>query len=285
MTKSKNSENNDGNYSDLLEILREKQKIRLGNFKSGEYLTLEYNIEEANPQPEPLIVIPTSSDSIGDISSDANTNPLPESAIFISPSYNSKDDIGVNSYFNSTNQERSDAFLNKESKVFSKVFISYSHDSEEHKKRVKELSERLNKIDGIKCVLDQDVVKLEYKWPRWMSEKIEEADFVIIICTKQYKERAYKKRGSGVYMEASLIETLLSYDSNYNKFLSVIFSEKGTDIRVYIPTFLLGLNVHILDVTNDKSYEAEFQQLCDRIKYQPSESRQKLDERGISPPE
>ncbi len=48
------------------------------------------------------------------------------------------------------------------------VFISYSHDSGEHRKQVLGLSERLRR-DGIETILDQYVNGTpEEGWPRWM---------------------------------------------------------------------------------------------------------------------
>lgn len=49
------------------------------------------------------------------------------------------------------------------------VFISYSHDSDEHRDRVLALSERLRQ-DGIKTLLDQyENGSPSQGWPRWMA--------------------------------------------------------------------------------------------------------------------
>jgi SEFIR domain len=54
-----------------------------------------------------------------------------------------------------------------------KVFISYSHDSPEHEKRVLELAERL-RADGVDAQLDQYVAGAPYEgWPRWMLDRLE----------------------------------------------------------------------------------------------------------------
>ena len=69
-----------------------------------------------------------------------------------------------------------------------KVFISYSHDSDEHRIRVLALSDGLRK-KGIDCNLDQYEPTPKEGWPRWMTRQIRDADFVLMICTDNYRGR------------------------------------------------------------------------------------------------
>src|SRR5689334_12688989 len=67
-----------------------------------------------------------------------------------------------------------------------KVFISYSHDSDEHRARVLALSERLRE-DGIETRLDQYLNGAPSEgWPRWMLNQLDEASFVLVVCTETY---------------------------------------------------------------------------------------------------
>jgi hypothetical protein len=66
-----------------------------------------------------------------------------------------------------------------------KVFISYSHDSEQHKEWVLALSNTLRQ-HGIDCQIDQYVTFVEEGWMLWMQQQIENADFVLLVCTKKY---------------------------------------------------------------------------------------------------
>jgi len=50
-----------------------------------------------------------------------------------------------------------------------KVFISYSHDSDQHKDRVLTLSDRL-RADGIDCTIDQYETFPPEGWARWCNE-------------------------------------------------------------------------------------------------------------------
>jgi hypothetical protein len=64
----------------------------------------------------------------------------------------------------------------------SKVFISYSHDSEDHAARVLHLAQQL-RHDGLECGIDQFIQSGPREgWPRWMQRQIEEAQYVLVIC-------------------------------------------------------------------------------------------------------
>ena len=65
------------------------------------------------------------------------------------------------------------------------LFISYSHDSDEHRDRVLGLSERL-RADGIPTILDRYVEKGSPSegWPRWMMNGLNAATHVFCVCTR-----------------------------------------------------------------------------------------------------
>lgn len=61
------------------------------------------------------------------------------------------------------------------------VFISYSHDSEQHRQQVLALADRLN-ADSIDCELDQYINgSPEQGWPMWMEQQLEGAEFVLLV--------------------------------------------------------------------------------------------------------
>jgi hypothetical protein len=109
------------------------------------------------------------------------------------------------------------------------VFISYSHDSEEHAARVLALADRLI-ADGVDCILDQYEGDPPEGWPRWMDRKIKEADFVIMICTETYFNRVMGKEqpgvGRGVKWEGNLIyQHIYQAESENRKFIPVLFAD------------------------------------------------------------
>ncbi|MCH9028068.1 MAG: toll/interleukin-1 receptor domain-containing protein, partial [Bacteroidetes bacterium] len=106
-----------------------------------------------------------------------------------------------------------------------KVFISYSHDSEEHANRVLSFSNQLVK-NGIDCILDQYVDAPPEGWPRWMDQNIKNSDFVLMICTDNYYNRVMGKeeigKGLGVKWEGKLIYSQIYFDDTKNtKFIPV----------------------------------------------------------------
>ena len=76
-----------------------------------------------------------------------------------------------------------------------RVFISYSHDDRGHADRVAALSARLRQ-DGIDWRIDQYYVRPPEGWPNWMQQQIDEADTVLVVCTKTYRERFERRQPS-----------------------------------------------------------------------------------------
>lgn len=115
-----------------------------------------------------------------------------------------------------------------------KVFISYSHDSEEHRAKVLSLSERL-RADGIETLLDQYVNgSPEQGWPRWMLDQLDLADTVLVVCTETYYRRfrghEVPGKGKGADWEGALITTeLYNARSRTLKFVPVFLSERNED--------------------------------------------------------
>jgi hypothetical protein len=107
------------------------------------------------------------------------------------------------------------------------VFISYSHDSEDHRKAVLRLAHRLQDA-GLDVRFDRFVEhEPPAKWPLWMRQQLDEADFVLCVVTKLYRERFLEDgpedRGHGVRWEATLITSDLYYTRRETaRFLPVV---------------------------------------------------------------
>jgi len=138
----------------------------------------------------------------------------------------------------------------------SKVFITYSHDSEEHKTAVLKLAQQL-RDDGLDCQIDQFHLGGPTEgWPRWMQRSVEEADFVLVVCTETYKRRFDGKeqpgKGKGADWEGILVlQQLYDARSINEKFLPVLLS--GADEEV-IPLPLKPFTYHRLPDCYEKLY-------------------------------
>ena len=70
-----------------------------------------------------------------------------------------------------------------------RVFISYSHDSDRHKKWVLNLASQL-RAKGVDAVLDQWDLKPGKDVTLFMEEQLAECDFAILVCTQRYVDKA-----------------------------------------------------------------------------------------------
>ena len=73
------------------------------------------------------------------------------------------------------------------------VFVSYSHDpaNPEHSHNVLRLAASLMR-DGLTVFIDQNRGDDEEKipWPIWMEDRIESADYVLLVCTDVLEQGA-----------------------------------------------------------------------------------------------
>lgn len=129
-----------------------------------------------------------------------------------------------------------------------KVFISYSHDSKEHKDLVLKLAQRMRR-NGINCDLDLYDTSPKKGWRRWMENQIKEASYVLVICTQTYCRRFEGKeedgKGLGVKWEAAIIaREIYENDMHNERFLPVIFTEAD---RIHIPDVLRDFTYYQID--------------------------------------
>lgn len=130
-----------------------------------------------------------------------------------------------------------------------RVFISYSHDSREHCDRVLALAQQLRR-DGINAELDQLHQDELLHWPRWCEEqlRLENSDFVLCVCTEEYKRRIEGKApadvGKGVFWEGTLIYNYLYDEKGNRRFVPVRLGKAGAGD---IPSLLSGYTRFHLD--------------------------------------
>lgn len=116
-----------------------------------------------------------------------------------------------------------------------KVFISYAWEDEDHIAWVRQLAARLLQ-NGIEATLDQYDLELGDRLPQFMEQSVSESDYVLVICTPIYKQKADRRSG-GVGYEGHIISEELLLKGNERKFIPVI--RKGTHENA-MPTYLSG---------------------------------------------
>ena len=135
-----------------------------------------------------------------------------------------------------------------------KVFISYSHDTPEHKRWVSELSTKLHR-KGVNVILDQWDLRLDDDVTQFMERGIKDSNKVLVICTDSYVRKANAGEG-GVGYEPMIVTRKLVEDVGTNKFILIAHQTLGGDKT---PSFL-GAQVYI-DLPDEDQFDEKFNEL------------------------
>ena len=103
-----------------------------------------------------------------------------------------------------------------------KLFVSYSHDTEQHKDWVLTLATRLM-ANGVDVILDQWDLTLGADLPRFMEQGLSEAKRVLAICTDAYVQKANAGRG-GVGYEKMILTAQLMQEISSDRIIPVVRS-------------------------------------------------------------
>jgi TIR domain len=134
-----------------------------------------------------------------------------------------------------------------------KVFVSYSHDSIDHKDWVLKLATRL-RANGIDVTLDQWDVPLGGDLPKFMEDGLIDAKKVLAVCSETYVNKANAGK-SGVGYEKMILSAVLMRDISDTKIIAVIRNNAATSL----PTFL-GTK-RFVDFREDLTFEERYQDL------------------------
>lgn len=107
-----------------------------------------------------------------------------------------------------------------------RVFISYSHDTTDHKDRVRDLAGELRR-NGCDVRLDQYESTPDEGWQRWMTVQVEQADVVLLVCTETFKRRFEGNEkpgvGRGADFEGLLTSQRLYENTRKHRIIPVLF--------------------------------------------------------------
>lgn len=112
-----------------------------------------------------------------------------------------------------------------------KVFISYAHESEQLSDSVLTLSNYL-RSKGIDSEIDQYEEAPQEGWPKWMQRQIQQADYVLVVCSELFYKRTNDHSGEeiglGVKWETTLIlQQLYSLNTKNDKYIPIIASNSN----------------------------------------------------------
>ena len=142
------------------------------------------------------------------------------------------------------------------------VFVSYSHDHEDHIAWVLQLATRL-RHNGVNAILDQWNLDLGRDVAAFIERGLSESNRVVCICSENYVRRANEKRG-GVGYEKTIMTAEILRDQNADWVIPVIRNNPGDEV---LPVFL-GARRYV-DFRDDSQYERQYQELLRSLLDEP----------------
>jgi hypothetical protein len=133
-----------------------------------------------------------------------------------------------------------------------RVFITYAHDTEDHKKLVLRFATLLRSRIGLDVVLDQWYDNVRVDWSLWATQNLATADFVIVVGSPLYRERADgfapPDEGRGSQFETAMIRNRLTRDirEGTRQVLPVVLPGRSVED---IPEFLNAYSTTRYEIT------------------------------------
>jgi hypothetical protein len=138
------------------------------------------------------------------------------------------------------------------------VFIAYSWDDENHKRWVQDLAARL-RGDGVAVTLDQWETIPGDQLPEFMERAIRDNEYVLIVCTPQYRTRSESREG-GVGYEGDIMTAEVLTTRNHRKFIPILRSGVWSQAA---PSWLSGK--YYIDLRGDPYSERGYEDLLTTI--------------------
>lgn len=138
------------------------------------------------------------------------------------------------------------------------VFLSYSHDSRDHKRWVAKLAEML-RSRHVEVIFDQWDLEPGDDVPKFMERAVTSADRVVMVCSEPYVRKANDGKG-GVGYEAMIVTGELVKDLGTRKFIPVI-RQTGEDTVV---PHCISTRLYI-DFSDDGNFDESLEELVKTI--------------------
>lgn len=154
-----------------------------------------------------------------------------------------------------------------------RVFISYAWEDEETNNWVQEFANTLmNK--GINVKFDRNDLTYGDSISKFIDNNIEQADYIIVICTKKYKEKSESRIG-GVGYEVNIIANQMMNDKK--KIIPIL--REGSQ-ETSIPLFLSGK--YYIDFSSQENYSENLKKLVGFLKDGITESDNSTSNRNLN---
>lgn len=139
-----------------------------------------------------------------------------------------------------------------------KVFISYSHDSDEHKEWVLNLATHLRK-HGVDAILDQWDLKIGEDLRFFMEQGISRAKLILCVCSENYVNKSNNGTGGTGYESMILTQELLK-NVNTNYIIPIVRNNRA----IQKTPICLESKLYI-DFENDELFFDKYRELLERI--------------------
>ena len=138
------------------------------------------------------------------------------------------------------------------------VFLSYSWDSDEHKRWVAALGSKL-KAHEVAVKLDQTDLRPGADLTRYMEASVRESDYVLLICTPAFPARADDRVGGVGYEQAVVTGEIFSGTAHPEKFIPVLRGDPATSVPSFLQSRLW------VDFRDDEVFDQAFAELLSTI--------------------
>ncbi len=139
-----------------------------------------------------------------------------------------------------------------------RAFVSYSWDDDSHKKWVADLATDL-RSDGVDTILDQWHAVPGDQLPAFMEKEIRENDYVLIICTSNYRLKSDERQG-GVGYEGDIMTAEVHARGDHRKFIPILARDTWEDSA---PSWLKGK--YYIDLSTTDQYKKNYSDLTDTL--------------------
>ena len=155
------------------------------------------------------------------------------------------------------------------------VFISYSHDDEQHEAWVLKLATDL-RSHGVNAILDQWDLRLGSDLRFFMENGLSASNLVLCICSEKYVKKVNSGEGGAGYEGMIMSQPLLS-NANSEFVISIV---RNNPSQQKVP-MTFGTKYYI-DFSNDTQYVAKYWELLERIYGEDSKKKPPLGENPFS---